>query len=487
MSYLYLALALTLPWLNGCIWLKYFESFFTPSETSNHFRLAGYGFFAGYAALSCIIVFYSSLAGSVSFPAVMITLAVLTAAGALLLRQKSPPMRKQPMRSRTRPDFRTWGLMEWAMLILMAWTLLHLAFALQEIFYRPVYPWDAWLMWIYRAKAWFTQGAVFDFQGTAAWLSATAPAYTVNAIDYPVFASVVPFWVAVSLGYWSETLINLPVALAGLAIAAALYGQCRESGLGKGAALLSCYLLFSIPLFGTHLALAGYADIWMCGFAGLGFMSLLRGGISKKMVHTLVGLVMIALGIMVKNEGLVWFLGALLFLLILHLSWKTLIAAAVVGISLLVMILDYGIDPLMIPLLGELSVVDGRVTLPFISPFELELFNVWRPYGISFFLSGSWNLAWLALAACLAICLLAPKDRVNRVVAGFILVFLATQVLIFVFSSHGEFAVRYTAINRLPLHFLPSILYSIGVVLHQKLQSSSSSTPEPMAGAGHAA
>jgi hypothetical protein len=487
MSYLYLVLALILPWLNGCVWLKYFESFFAPSTAVSRFRLAGYGFFAGYVLLSFIVVLYSSVSGGVSYLGVMSTLAVLTAAGALLLHRKSQRASPLPDSAVSSPAENTFGLTEWALLILAAWTLLHLSFSVLEIFLRPVYPWDAWLLWIYRAKAWFTLGAVFDFQNTADWLSATAPAYTVDALHYPLFASVIPFWAASSLGHWSETLINLPVALCGVAIALALYGQCREYGLSRGTALLSCYLLFSTPLFGTHLALAGYADIWMCGFAGLGFVSLIRGVISMSLKHSLIGLMMIAMSIMVKNEGLVWFLGSVLFLLILYLPWKTLLLTLAISAMLIVLALVFGIDVITIPLLGELSVIDDQVTLPFIETFTFQVFNVWKQYGISFFLSGSWNLTWLLLATCLVISASAAKERIHVVVATFIFVFLATQIAIFVFSSHGEFAILYTAINRLPLHFLPAILFSTVIVVQHKLKNAVEHPDESMAEAGHAA
>ena len=487
MSYLYLSLALLLPWLNGYLWLSYFESFFTGFATANRIRIAGYGFFFGYAILSFIIVLNSGISGKVSFLVVMSVLSLLTAAGAVLLRRKVRSAKNRQARAASSLSLKKFGPVEWAVLLLAIWALIHLSFSLLEILSRPVYPWDAWLMWIYRAKAWFTLGTVFDFQNTVDWLATSAPAFTVNAIDYPMFASVIPFWAAIGLGYWSETLVNLPVILCGIAIALALYGQCREYGLSVSLTLVFCYLLFSTPFFGTHLALAGYADIWMSGFAGLGFVALIHGGISSRLKQSLFGLAMIALSVLVKNEGSVWLLGAATFFLILHVPRKPLLTTVAAGTVLVLLALKFGVDPITIPLLGDVSVIDKRITLPFVGTFTLQVFNVWKQYLFSFFLTGSWNLIWILPLACLLIFAAKAKERSSTVVATFIFVFLATQALIFVFSSHGEFAIRYTAINRLPLQFLPAILFSAAVMAQKLLNPKEASSSDPATGASHAA
>ena len=44
---------------------------------------------------------------------------------------------------------------------------LHLWLSALEIFNRPVYPWDAWLVWLYRAKAWYFSGTVYELASAA--------------------------------------------------------------------------------------------------------------------------------------------------------------------------------------------------------------------------------------------------------------------------------------------------------------------------------
>ena len=53
--------------------------------------------------------------------------------------------------------------------IMMVLMLVHLVFITVEIFTQPVYPWDAWLAWVYRAKAWFMAGNMENVISTADW------------------------------------------------------------------------------------------------------------------------------------------------------------------------------------------------------------------------------------------------------------------------------------------------------------------------------
>ncbi|MCW8924740.1 MAG: hypothetical protein OQJ84_00635 [Xanthomonadales bacterium] len=357
----------------------------------------------------------------------------------------------------------------------------HLVFIAIEIFTQPVFPWDAWAAWIYRAKAWFLAGGITDVIGARDWATAaSANVYTIDAWLYPSFPSLIPYWAALSLGRWSETLVNLPVLFAGLAMGMALYGQCREHGLSVATSLLSCYLLYSIPLLGTHLALAGYADIWMAGFTGLGFVAIMRGVITRDAVggsrfQKALGFLMVAFGICVKNEGAVWFLALLAVLLLATCRRKTLLlttAVAVIGIGLAITL---GVSQVDIPLIGKLGVSDGRLVIPFIGSFKLEAHNIWRAYWDNFINMGSWNLLWVAVAASLLLGLgsftRSPGYRARRTALSLLIVFLATQIFIFGFTNQGLWADTYTAINRLPLHFVPALLFAV-IIMQQGLHLS---------------
>ena len=361
---------------------------------------------------------------------------------------------------------------------------IHLIFVAVEIFTQPVYPWDAWLAWVYRAKAWFLAGNMSNIASTADWSTASsASVYTIDAWLYPLFPSVIPYWAALSLGRWSETLVNLPVLFAGLAMGMALYGQCREHGLSKLASLVICYLLYSIPLLGTHLALAGYADIWMAGFTGLGFVAVMRGAIMRDDAdgsgfQMVLGFLMIIFSIWVKNEGAVWLLAAIAMLILTTCRPRVPILMLVGAVIVVLFGFALGQTHIEIPLIGSLGFIDDRLAIPFIGSFRLEVHNIWHVYWDNFINMGSWNLLWVAVAGSLLLGFKSPNlvsgYRTRRTALSFILIFLATQLFIFGLTDQGLWADTYTAINRLPLHFVPALLFAVIVIAQASLTPNNS-------------
>jgi hypothetical protein len=466
---------LLLPWLGGVLWLTFADSRFYSGHPVNRFRQAGYGFFLGYAVLFLALMSGNKLTGAVSWPGLMAFLLVFTASGAVAAWLS----RTHPVTKSGTPQVVLSIPVKILIAVMMILMVIHLVFITMEIFTQPVYPWDAWLAWVYRAKAWFMGGTMADVVSRSDWATATSSStYTIDAWRYPLFPSVMPYWAALSLGRWSETLVNLPVLFAGSAIGMAVYGQCREHGLNIIVSLVTCYLLFSIPLFATHLALAGYADIWMAGFAGLGFLALIRGAILRKTsdgsgFQIVLGLMMIFFSIWVKNEGAVWFLAALAMLILATSRPRVPILMMVMAVIVALIAFALGITHIELPLLGRFGVIDGRLVIPFIGSFALEAHNVQHVYWDNFIKMGSWNLLWLLVAASLVLGFRSPNHvsgyRARRSALSFLLVFLATQLFIFGFTDQGLWADTYTAINRLPLHFLPALLFALVIIGHASL------------------
>jgi hypothetical protein len=466
---------LLLPWLGGTFWLIFADAKFSGEHRSNRFCQAGYGFFLGYAILFLAIMTGHKLAEMVSWNALMVFLLIFCISGGIAAWLSRTPVAAAPPVQRAPPGI-SMKIVVAALSILMA---IHLLFIVTEIFTQPVYTWDAWLVWVYRAKAWYLSGGITHVVNSTTWATTTSTnTYTIDAFTYPMFPSVIPYWAALSLGRWSETLVNLPALFAGLAIGMALYGQCREYGLSITASLIALYLLFSIPLFGTHLALAGYADIWMAGFTGLGFVALIRGASlhdepGKSGFQLVLGFLMVMFSIWVKNEGAVWFLAALAMLILVLFRPRVpiLMMVAVTGFGLLAWAL--GITHVDIPAIGQLGVVDGRLAIPFIGSFTLEVHDIHQVYWDNFIKMGSWNLIWVAVAASLLLGFKSPNAvtgyRARRAALSFILIFLATQLFIFGFTDQGLWADTYTAINRLPLHFIPALLFAVIVIAHSSL------------------
>jgi len=476
MDLLTLYSGLLLPWLGGTLWLAFADIQFNGSGQINRFRQVGYGFFLGYAMLFIAIMVSNKFSGTVNWPGLMFFLLLFSASGGFAVWQSRRPSTVQP--SIVTAPMNT--LVKTLMVIMILLMLIHLVFIAVQIFTQPVYPWDAWLAWVYRAKVWFMAGGMVDIVAAADWATATsANIYTIDAWLYPLFPSVIPYWAALSLGHWSETLVNLPVLFAGLAMGMALYGQCREHGLSIATSLITCYLLYSIPLLGTHLALAGYADIWMAGFTGLGFIAVMRAAIKrddagKSSFQMVLGLLMIGFGIWVKNEGAVWFLAALAMLILATCRPRVPILMLGTAILLALLAFTLGITHIEIPLIGNLGLVNDRLAIPFIGNFALEAHAVQQVYWENFIIMGSWNLLWVLVAASFMLGFKSPNQltgyRARRTALSFILVFLATQIFIFGFTDQGMWADTYTAVNRLPLHFIPALLFAVVVIAHASLQ-----------------
>jgi hypothetical protein len=463
---------LLLPWLAGAAWLIRIEALIAPNVRPSRFRQAGYGFFVGYAALTLAVLASRAWTGQVSWMWVMIIFAAFATAS-LAVPRRTGPSRATP---HTESFSRSLGTVEKILIALLAaWAGLHLSFAIIEVFNQPVYPWDAWETWVYRAKAWFLSGGAAEFVQGAQWYVSRSPdLYSVTAAEYPPLPSVVPYWAALSLGRWSETLVNIPVILAATAMGLALFGQCRESGSNPLASMIAVYLLFSIPLIGTHVALAGYADIWMAGYAGLGFIAIMRGASDGHRYQGALGLAMIALAILVKNEAVVWFLAALLMQALVLFAWRTNLLIASAVLATLLIAYFSGVTHVDLPLLGGFGVVDGRLQIPFVGSFALQVHDVRHAYWDNFFSMGNWNLLWLLMSASLLVAVVGGKPHPNaarRAATIFVLIFSATQIFIFGFTDQGVWADTYTAINRLPIHFVPALIFAAISVIDSHLNA----------------
>jgi len=476
MGFLTLYAALLLPWLGGTFWLAFTESRFAPNNHHNRMRQAGYGFFLGYAVLFAAIMANKTFTGSTSWEGLMLFLAAFAGSGGLAVW-----LRRGKAISAPRPSQDSNSTMVKILTTLvLIWTAVHLAFIAIDIFTQPVYPWDAWVAWVYRAKAWYMANGINTVVRPTEWASATvASVYSIDAWNYPLLPSVIPYWAALSLGRWSETLVNLPVLFTGIALGMAVYGQCREHGISTASSLVCCYLLYSIPLFATHLSLAGYADIWMAGFTGLGFIAVMRAVLNRRTtsedtevqsyrMQMVVGILMLALATLVKNEGVVWLLAGLSFLVLVTFRARVPILIMVSMAVLALLGFALGANHVTIPLIGTLGIVEGRLVIPFIGNFALELHNVWRVYWDNFFAMGSWNLLWVLVFASLIVTLRAPRNQVKRVGLAFLGVFLATQLFIFGLTDQGLWADTFTAINRLPIHFVPALLFITFVILQNE-------------------
>jgi hypothetical protein len=463
MEYFHLLLGLTMPWIGAYYLLRVVEARVNPDHPPNFFRQVGYSLFLGYAMLYLVILVNAALFQQIHYYPVLAVICTIAIIGGLIAYKGSTPTAPA-----TANRFETEKISLAKRLLaglLLSWITIHITLTAVEIVYRPVFPWDAWLNWMYRAKAWFLQGEIFAFSSSLAWATDLVDrGYNVDGHNYPGFVPVAAFWAATSLGIWSDTSVNLPVLFIGVALAMATYGSCRESGCNYLLSLVPAYFLVSIPLIGTHLSLAGMADIWMAGFTGLGFISLIRGIIENSRYQLVLGLVMSALAATVKIEGAVWFVTAIATLLLVARPALTIsIAGVFLTLALMAWILDttYAV----IPGVGTVGYAEGMIHVPFKGGYPLMQFELTDEYFSHFFCRGSWNLLWGLVLLSLPLLISQKNTHVRRPLIIFYIAFIATQVIIFGFTEQGKWAEDGTAINRLPLHFTPALVFCLMITV----------------------
>lgn len=454
-----LIFGLLLPWAAGALW------FYAVAPRTVRGRpfipvALGYGLFAGYFALLLLQVLSDRLTGGVSVMGVTTGLVIIALAGLVVARKRraAQPQTASPALGMTRLETSLF-----CVFVLAASA--HWLFAAIEILHIPGFPWDGWSSWLYRAKAWFYAGQMLPMASPEQWISDGNTQYNTTGSGYPNFVPAVAMWMALTLGQWSETLINLPTLACGSALALGLYGQCRLYGLPPWAGALAAYALLSLPLLGAHMSLGGHADIWMAGFSGLGLVALLHGLARERRSQLLLGLLMLAAAIAVKREGIVWLASALLAITLVKVPLRSLFALAGLTAVLAAAAWLLGITVLEVPLLGRVGLSDSTLYLSYLGSFQIQRFNLLDSYVTNFFLGGSWHLLWSVLLATAAGAAVLPIGKTRRAVIALLLALLAVQFVIFNVTEMGRWAEDWTAINRLPMQIVPALIFAISVTL----------------------
>lgn len=457
-----MVLALLLPWAAGSLLWRAF-----PGQSGGPGSVAktlGFGFFLGIVLVSVALWLLESLTGALSlWPVLALLTGLILAAGGWRVIHPRPAALMAPS-----GDLGSGKRLIGALLLFGI--LAHFAFSTLEVLAQPVFPWDGWTVWVYRAKAWFYAGHLAPIVSVPNWYAAADPqVYTTPGLNYPLLPSLVPLWAAMGLGAWHETLVNLPLLGCALAIGLGLAGCLRSSGVGMIGSLLAVYLLFSTPLFGVHMSLGGYADIWLAGFAGLGMTSLLCGLVMNRRPAVIVGFALLALGVGVKVEGFVWLFAGLLVCLLCTVPPKRIAQLAAAGLVLLLVAFLTGLNVIDLPGIGRVGLEPGRLFVPFKGVIALEFNDVGSAYWRSAFLLGSWHVLWALALVALALRVSRQPSPFRRTILAFFGVFAGLQVVIFVFTAQGAWAADFTAINRLPLQMLPAIIFMVVLAIDRAL------------------
>jgi hypothetical protein len=347
--------------------------------------------------------------------------------------------------------------------VLLAVVLASLAFRgwlmLREIWLRPTFPWDAWDAWAVKSKTWFLLGHYAPFVSMPDWLAHPAQElYTGVAWAYPATLAWMQIWFASAAGGWIEPQVNLPWFALWIGLLLAHYGQWRALGSNRVLALAATYALGSLPLLDVHVALAGYADLWLAAMLGFAALAWLRWRRDRDGGQLVIASGCAALLPAIKLEGAIWLLlcATVAVYDILPRRWRRLAMAGVVAV-LLVLALASRID-LPVPGLGWVEITHAGITVPALGTYAIH-FNADALSSLlnSLFVQPNWHLLWW-LAPCIALWRwhTLREDAALRHLGAFVLLGFAFLFFLFTCTDASRWAESYTAVNRLILQLVPA-------------------------------
>jgi hypothetical protein len=330
-----------------------------------------------------------------------------------------------------------------------------------EVLLRPTYPWDAWDAWAVKSKTWFLLGHFAPFVVIDDWLRSPAvDLYSGPGWAYPATLGWMQVWFASAAGEWIEPLVNLPWLALWLGLLLGHYGQWRALGLSRLRAGIAVYVLGSLPLLSTHVALAGYADLWIATLFGFALLAWLRWQERGERDQLLLSIICAAALPLVKLEGMVWCLAlAAAFIVgLLPVRWRWRAIGA--GSALVVLVVLVGQSQLLFAAIGWVRSGSRAVEIPVIGKLALAwhgdaLIGVLR----SLFTQANWNLLWWLVPAVLVWRWRTLRaSETLRLCALLLMACFGLLLFLFVFTDAAEWAESYTAVNRLIMHITPGVV-----------------------------
>jgi hypothetical protein len=404
------------PWIAGCAllrvvrWPDHTSSLEGDRPAGRIAILLGYGYFIGLLISTAWIQLLAATSVLLRPWTVVLPLAGVSAGGLLygFARGRiSLHAVREVMRALLRPPLSGWQRVAWT--LLLGWLALRFATLAIEVASRPLYPWEAWARWAPKARVWYELGRMVSFVPGEAWLAGSSGYFDA----FPGSPPAVPLlqtWSALVLGRWDDSAISWPWLFMLIALALAIYGMARDRGLPVLGALTAAYLVASLPLLDTHVALAGYPDLMLCAIYTLSGLALLRWGASKGVRDGVLAIVLASFCPFIAPSGGLWML--------------TLVPGAVVAAwprtGLKIVGWSFAAGALAVLLLAGGS-FSGLTRLTYTSP--------WRSLGDAYLFADNFHVLWYGAIVVALVALrrllqprLAPATMVIASALGALLV-----------------------------------------------------------------
>ena len=342
----------------------------------------------------------------------------------------------------------------------------HLCITLGNNLTRPIFPWDAFTTWMYRAKAWALQDAITPMATVPDWIAEGGTVgYALYASHYPAALSIYAAFASSLAGGWHSMAASAPWTLCLLALCLTAHGTMVLGGFSQRIATIGAYLLCSLPLLNIHSALAGYGDLWMALFSGGGLALLLVWRQARLRRGLWVALLLLLAGTQIKTEGWLWLILGLAFLslewIARRIGYRWLFAgSAFIGLAAW----ETGFTYISLGPFGQWGLGETHLHAGALGDFALRPFNPLMNYFSVFFKQANFLLlASVYPLALLVMLMAAPKQAAPLWLMA--LLIALTQAAIFALSSYSLYAETGTAISRLLIHFTPIAIFTIATAL----------------------
>ena len=357
------------------------------------------------------------------------------------------PAACQAVRDEYSADIEGWPPARILMWVLIALVVLRLVSLLPDLLLRPVFPWDAWKLWAWKARIWFEVGELVQFAPSAQWPTAGPGEFVMEGVDHPNLVSLIMLWSAIAVGTWDDSLVGVGWLMAGLSAGLMVFGMLRHLGTPVAMAWLGVYLMISAPMVSTHIALFGYADLWVMLYFlvfAVGLVFWVRRPSWWPLAVMIFGVVMMALA---KDTGIYWLPVLVLAWLAVMLSNRVLVILLAAGLALAAGFAILGVDPLAWLSSGRYG-LDPQMPMAALQGMGRHMF-VWL----------DWHLAWYLLPVIIVLAVMrAGQVPELRALLVFSLLSLAVAFGGFLVTRAAEYAAVGTLFSRILLQVYPVLV-----------------------------
>lgn len=452
-------LALILPVLLGGLWLNLIVPLQAPARSA---LVWGNGTLIGLLLIPQFLWSLDALGVPLSF----VTTAVLT--GALIVLPAALHIFKD---KRTQPSpigdaaFPNMSALQRALFLFLLFLVIIRCVTLGlEILWRPLFPWDATMHWATKARVWFEYQRMLPFVDNNVWLQLGGTGvFTDRHPEYPHTVPLLQVWMNLATGRWNESLMNLPWLLCLMAIGAAFYSQLRVSGINPLVAMGFSYLLLSMPLVNIHVALAGYADLFLGATYCAGLMAFHNWVKTRWRSQALLAIFFALACPLIKNEGFFWaltFIPALLLIPQTRHKFAKLATLAALGLVFMIILI-----------IANPTLTDQL--LHFVTEFHPEALTatiqaVW--------LHSNFHLLGYLLLATIPMGLVIPGAFTKRYLGISVALSCAVVMFLFLFlfTIFGAGAANFSGVGRLCIQLVPGLLFLSAMLCNDLLNPAES-------------